>query len=63
VLCNVAFGTVQDKDMAEGLVYPKLERIRDISAQIAAKVAQCAIDEVGSDGPHRTLALYRVGRS
>jgi predicted NACHT family NTPase len=50
---------VQDKDMAEGLVYPKLERIRDISAQIAAKVAQCAIDEVSSDGPHPdTLTFF-----
>ena len=38
---------VTPEEMAHGLVYPSLDRVRDISARIAAAVAQCAIDEVG----------------
>lgn len=39
---------VTPEEMALGMVYPSLDRIRDISARIAAAVAQCAIDEVGT---------------
>jgi malate dehydrogenase (oxaloacetate-decarboxylating)(NADP+) len=34
------------EDLAEGNIYPKLTRIRDISAKIATKVIEQAFEEV-----------------
>jgi len=38
-------GQVDAADRAEGVVYPPLRRIRDVSLAIATAVAQCAYDE------------------
>ena len=37
---------MQEEEMAQGLVYPPIDRVREISTSIAAAVAQTAIDEV-----------------
>ena len=37
-------GTVTDDDLASGLIYPPLTRVREVSAVIAGEVAECAYE-------------------
>jgi malate dehydrogenase (oxaloacetate-decarboxylating)(NADP+) len=56
---------VSDADLAQGSLYPALPRIREVSAQIAAAVAQVAYDQGSASGPapadllgHITSQMY-----
>jgi malate dehydrogenase (oxaloacetate-decarboxylating)(NADP+) len=52
---------VSEADLAQGSLYPPLARVREVSARIAAAVADVAFDTglAGVRRPDDTLALVR----